>query len=498
MPCPIVVLRLARVALLLAAGLASCATNPATGQKQLALIGTDEEVAIGRQEAQKVAQTIGLYDEGAAEAYVRDIALPMAKASERPDLPWQFHVLDDPSVNAFALPGGPIFVTRGMLANVNSTAELATVLGHEIGHVTARHSVNQLSKAALANLGLGLGAVLSDTVAKYGGVLGAGLQLMFLKYSRDAEREADELGFRYALAQHWDVREMSALFETLARASDAGGGGSLPDWLSTHPNPEDRLHTVQRRLEDTALDTALLKEGRDRYFPVVDGIVYGVNPRHGFFRNEVFLHPERELKITFPTGWNTQSTRTAAMAGSPEQDAALILSEVEDASSEAALTRFLAQDGIRGTRLTSSLVPVPDSVSAQFEAEASERGAVSGVVAYFAWRGKRLQLLGYGLRARSATNEPVIREAMASVQKLTERSVLDAQPARIKVVHLDAPTTAAKLAERSSSGLGAAELARINGVDEKHTFPPGQAKIVVGGLPELFKRQSAQASGALE
>lgn len=476
----------------------SCVTNPATGHTQLSLIGSDEEIALGKQEARKVAQTIGLYDGDGIEAYVREVALPMAQASERPHLPWQFHVLDDASVNAFALPGGPIYVTRGLLANVNTTAELATVLGHEIGHVTARHSVNQLSKAALANLGLGLGAMFSDTVAKYGSLLGVGLQLMFLKYSRDAEREADELGFRYALAQHWDVREMASLFETLARASDAGGGGSLPDWLSTHPNPEDRLQAVQRRLKDKKLDPARLKEGRSRYFQAVDGLVYGQNPREGFFRKETYFHPRRELQIVFPAGWKTQSTAMVAMAGSPDQDAALVLTKAKEDTSDAALAAFLAQEGVRGARLSSSPVPVSDAASAEFSAASSEGAGVSGIVSFFGWRGEVLQLLGYGLQSRVQTFAPAIRETMASVDKLTDRSILGVTPARLKVVHLDAPANAEQLAKRSDSGVGASELARINGQTAEHVFSPGPVKLVVGGLPELFDARRASEPTASE
>lgn len=468
----------------LACGSLGCATNPATGQTQLSFIGTDEEIALGKQEAKKVEQTIGLYDDPRVASYVNELAVPMAKASERPELPWTFEVVDDASVNAFALPGGPIYVTRGMLAYVNSSAELATVLGHEIGHVTARHSVNQLSKATLAQLGLGLGGALSETVAKFGSVLGLGVQVLLLKYSRDAEREADTLGFRYALDQGWDVREMETLFETLRRVSEAGGGGSLPDWLATHPDPEERARKVEERLGQ--VDVSTLETGRERYFQVVDKLVFGPDPRAGFFRDGLFLHPELALSLAFPPGWQTQNTPAAAVAVSAEQDAAFVLASTAEASAEAALAKFTSEAGVQASSI-SSPVPVDGAVAARFSLS-DEGTQLAGVVTFFPWEGKVLQVLGYSVAERAAAVEPVFAQAMGSVAKVTDRQVLDAQPARIQVVQLDAATTPAQLAERSTPGLGAEELARINGVDTGASIPAGPAKLVVGGVPELFEK----------
>src|SRR6185312_6983377 len=169
--------------------------------------------------------------------YVSSIGMKMAKASERPNLPWEFHVVNDASVNAFALPGGFIFVTRGLMTAINDEAELATVVGHEIGHVTNRHSVQQISKAQVAQLGLGIGSILSSDIARMSGIASQGLGILFLKYSRDAENQADKAGFRYALNQNYNVSEMANVFQTLDRMSQASGGGKLPEWLSTHPDP---------------------------------------------------------------------------------------------------------------------------------------------------------------------------------------------------------------------------------------------------------------------
>ena len=191
-------------------GLAGCAVNPVTGERELALISEEEEVQLGREADQEIVSTLGLYEDERWQNYVQELGERMALDSERPDLPWTFRVVDDPVVNAFALPGGYIYLTRGILAHFGSEAELAGVLGHEIGHVTARHSVQQISRAQLAQLGLGLGTLLLPELETWVGAAGVGLQLLLLSYSRDAEREADDLGLRYMADLNYDPTEMAA------------------------------------------------------------------------------------------------------------------------------------------------------------------------------------------------------------------------------------------------------------------------------------------------
>ncbi len=306
-------------AALVAGPIASCARNPVTGKNEISLVSESQEIQMGQQAAQEVGQSIGFVDDPELQAYVAGIGKRMAAKSERPNLPWEFHVVNDAAVNAFALPGGFIYVTRGLLAHMNSEAELATVLGHEVGHVTARHSVQQISKAQLATLGLGVGSILSSDIAQFAGIASQGLGVLFLKYGRDAENQADQLGFKYALGLNYDVREMANVFETLNRASQVGGeGGRLPEWLSTHPNPENRVARTQQRLDTltTPLDNTLV--GRDEYLRQIDGITFGEDPRQGFFEGSTFYHPDMRFQLQFPEGWKTQNTPSAVVAREPE------------------------------------------------------------------------------------------------------------------------------------------------------------------------------------
>ena len=202
-----------------AVGVAACATNPATGRRQISLVSESQEKRMGQQADQEVAASIGLYPETNLQAYVQRIGEGLAAHSERPGLAWTFRLVDDPAVNAFAIPGGYVYVTRGLMSHLTSEAELAAVMGHEIGHVTARHTVSMISKAQLANVGLILGMILRPELQNYGNLAEAGLSVLFLKYSRDAERQADDLGLRYVTRGGYDPRPMADVFTTLERVS---------------------------------------------------------------------------------------------------------------------------------------------------------------------------------------------------------------------------------------------------------------------------------------
>jgi predicted Zn-dependent protease len=256
---------------------------------------------------------------------VSDLGLRLARASERPNLPWTFRVVDDPIINAFALPGGYIYVSRGILAHFNSEAELASVLGHEIGHVTARHSVQQLSKQQLAQIGVGVAQIAAPRLGDFLGVAVAWLELLFLKFSRDDENQADQLGLRYMRRGGYDSREMVKVYVMLERVSGASGGGRLPDWQSTHPNPADRQQRINSAVAALPPDSVGTIVRRPEYLGRVDGIVFGENPREGYFKDSQFYHPDLRFRMTFPAGWRTFNTRQVVAAQPTQEDAQILL-----------------------------------------------------------------------------------------------------------------------------------------------------------------------------
>jgi len=469
-------------ALFLFLAAASCVLNPATGHQQLNLISESKEIQMGQQAAKEVTAQIGLYDDPNVELYVADLGKRLAALSDRPNVPFQFHVVDDASVNAFALPGGPIFVTRGILAHLTSEAELATVVGHEIGHVAARHSVNQLSKQELAQAGLGVGSILSPEVAALGQLAGAGLNLMFLKFSREDEDQADQLGFRYALKAGYDVRVMKDLFVMLDRVSQTGQGGKLPEWLATHPNPENRLKTTEERLTKTQADYSQLEVKRDSYLAVIDGIVFGENPRHGFFKGNSFLHPALKFKIDFPQGWKTQNQPQAVAGISPNQDAIFELAPTRAASPEMAAQEFSSQQGIQTLDVRKGNVNNLPAVSSYFRAQ-TDQGTLAGTACFVSLGGRTYVLLGYTTLAKLGAYEPSFQQVIASFNILTDPEALNVQPARVHVVKLPRPMTVTEFNAQYPSSIPVDQVALINGVDKNATIPAGEkVKRVIGGV----------------
>ncbi len=466
-------LRTWTVATIAAMALGGCARNPVTGKSQLSLVSESQEIEMGRQSAQQVAQQIGLVNDPALQAYVQQVGLKMATTSERPNLPWSFQVVDDPAVNAFALPGGFIFVTRGILNHLNSEAELATVIGHEIGHVTAKHSVSQISRAQVAQIGLGVGMILSEDLRKYGQVAGTGLSLLFLKYGRDAENQADDLGFKYALNTGYDVREMSDVFVTLERVGTSSKQGRLPEWLSTHPNPENRIQKTDERLAALHRDLSNSVGNQEQYMQRINGLTYGLNPRQGFFRNSLFLHPDLKFQIEFPQGWNTQNLTQAVVAVSPDQDAAVQLTLAGQESPNVAARKFLSQEGIKAGRSASEDVNGNPAVSSYFQAQTQE-GVVAGLVTFLSYGGNTYQLLAYTPDQKLTQYDGVFRRSLSSFSALRDPQALTVQPNRLVVERAPRIMTLDEFNRQFPSVIPIEELALINQLDD------GSSKVVAG------------------
>ena len=255
--------------------LGGCSLNPATGSRQLNLFGEESEIEMGREADAEIVAAVGLYDDPLLQEYVQDLGMEIAAASERPGLPWSFKLLDDSSINAFALPGGFVYVTRGLMTHLDSEAELAATIGHEVGHVTARHGVNQRSKQILASAGLGVAAILDEDIADWAFAGHIGLGLLFLQHSRDDERQADDLGLRYAMRAGYDPREMSELFGVLEAVSRVEGVGRLPNWLATHPDPGARRKRIEEQVARLEGDFFNARIERDSYLERLDGMVFG-------------------------------------------------------------------------------------------------------------------------------------------------------------------------------------------------------------------------------
>lgn len=309
------------------AGLPGCATNPVTGQSDFVLMSEEQEIALGRQYHPQVIKEMPVYDNAELAAYVQRIGEQVAAQSHRANLIYRFTLLDSQDVNAFALPGGYIYITRGLLAYLNSEAELAAVLGHEIGHVTARHSVRQQTTATATGL---LGAVLAGAT----GVQGAGDlaniagTAIVRGYGREHELEADRLGAEYLARSNYDPQAMLRVIQVLKnqetfeiqRAKEEGREPRAYHGLfSTHPANDQRLKEVVGAATKFANPNARTTN-TEAFIQRQDGLVFGDGEREGIRRGNRFYHLELDFALAFPEGWRVENKPDRLLAQSRDND----------------------------------------------------------------------------------------------------------------------------------------------------------------------------------
>ncbi len=311
--------------------LQACTTNPATGEQSFtAFMSEEDEKRIGAEEHPKMLDAFGgTYDDATLQRYVNRIGEDLASYSEFPDLDFQFFVLNDDTVNAFALPGGYIYISRGLIALAEDEAEVAGVIGHEIGHVTARHSAQRYSAAMATNIGLSAVGILGQVLGAPAGVGNAvsfGAQAALQSYSRGQELEADRLGARYMVRAGYDPSALTDFFAKLdaqgkLEAKKAGRTGDGFNIMSTHPRTTDR---IQQAAELAARNRPQNpKRNRDPFLAQVDGVLFGKDPREGFMRDDTFIHPVLGFKFDFPPGFKVDNGRTQ-VTGTDEKGTTVI------------------------------------------------------------------------------------------------------------------------------------------------------------------------------
>jgi predicted Zn-dependent protease len=317
--------------LLLASYLTGCATNPATGDQDLVFMSEEDEIMIGKQHHQQVLREYSVYGDVELQGYVQYVGEKVAANSHRPDLEYHFTVLDSPEVNAFALPGGYIYITRGLMAYLNTEGELAAVLGHEIGHVTARHAARQHSASQLTGLGAAIGTIVGEAfipgISSMGGqsLVGLAGTAMLRGYGRDHELEADRLGAEYLARSGYDpdailqvigVLKNQELFELKLAREEGRQPRIYHGVFSTHPDSDTRLQEVvgyAYKLEASSESTFI---GRTEYLQRVDGMVYGEGADKGLLRGRDFYHGDMGFAVRFPERWPVQNLPDRLLASS--------------------------------------------------------------------------------------------------------------------------------------------------------------------------------------
>jgi len=444
----------------------SCALNPVTGKRELMLMSSADELAMGQQTDPQILQTYGKYDDPELARYVAALGKKLGALSHQPNLAYNIQVLDSPVVNAFAVPGGYVYLTRGILAYLNDEAELAGVVAHEIGHIAARHSAQQYSKAQFAQLGLGLGSVLSKTFRKYAGVAQAGVGLLFLSFSRSDEREADSLGVEYSAKAGYDSNHMANLFVSLERLNPGEAQGGLPGWFSTHPNPENRIAAIK---EDTLVWREKLKQtrfavNRDQYLQQVDGIVFGEDPRQGYVDGNVFYHPELRFQFPIPSGWKVNNTASQVQMINQDQNAVILFSMAPEKTPSAAAEAFLNES--KAAVLKSENIKVNGMSAHRIVSDVTTEQGVIRVMSYFIQKGQTVYaFLGYTEQSRFSGYSSVFEQTMGRFNNLTDSRKINVKADRLDVKRTTSQGSLRQALQRFGEPANQAEaLAIINGM----------------------------------
>ena len=412
----------------------NCSRNPVTGKKQVVLMSTEQELAMGKEADPQIIQQYGLYEDSSLQQYFRQKGNEMVAISHRSNIQYGFRIINSEVLNAFAVPGGYVYFTRGIMAYFNNEAEFAGVLGHEIGHIAARHSVAQQRNQTLGQIGIIAGMVLSPTLAQFGEAASQGLGLLMLKNGRDDERQADELGVEYSAKIGYDPQHMANFFRTLERQGEGSGQEELPTFLSTHPSPGERLTTVGKLATEwkQKLNLTNPKVNRDNYLRKIEGLIIGEDPKEGFLENGVFYHPPLKFQFSTPTNWAYQNSPTQVQFASKDGKAMMLFTlapaKTLDEAASAVLTQFkLTQVEARRINVNgfNALAMVADQVQQQ--------GTIR-TLSYLIQQGETIYLmLGVTALADFNTYGNLFTNSMESFKTLTDPSKLNKKPARIRI-----------------------------------------------------------------
>jgi len=417
--------------------LCACAINPVTGKKQFVLMSEGQEIAMGKEADPQVVAFFGLYDDPALQKFITEKGLAMAAISHRPKLAYEFKIVDSPVINAFAVPGGFVYFTRGIMAHFNNEAEFAGVLGHEIGHITARHTVIQQRNAMLGQLGLIAGIILVPELTQFVEPLSAGMQLAMMSFGRDAERQSDKLGVEYSSRIGYDASEMAGFFKTLERQQEVSGGDEVPEFLSTHPSPEERNLTVAKLATEwkTKLKITNPKINRETYLKKIDGIVLGEDPKQGFVENGVFYHPVMKFLFPIPGEWRLQNTPQQVQMAPKSGEALMMLTLAPGTSLEDAANKLLQQyrlDLVESKKESINGLPTILMVADQKQ----EQGTIRVLSSLIQHDGKIFSLMGIAELSKFSTHQPAFLFTIRNFKELRDAEKLNRKPdvVRIKTV----------------------------------------------------------------
>jgi predicted Zn-dependent protease len=467
-------------------GLQACAPNAATGRSSLSFYSESEERKLGAKSHPEILEEFGgAYQDPALNAYVSGLGSRLVQLSERPDIGFTFTIIDSPIVNAFALPGGYVYITRGLLALAQDEAELAGVLGHEIGHVMARHTVERLSQANLANIGLTvLGVALGNQMVA--DVAGYGAMAYLQSYSRDQEFEADRLGIRYIAKAGYAPDQMSEFLANLDASSrlEAMIAGRSPDEvdkfdiMATHPRTPARVQAAAR--EALADGHGGSRIGREDFLQVLDGLVYGDSPAHGIANGRLFQHPGLGFEFQVPPGFRIMNSSKDVKALHPS--GSIIIFDMVPALGQTDMTSFLRQQWAARTRLNGleaiSVNGLPGATGAT--QGSTSRGPVEVRFVALLMRDRIARFLFITPGAETAALNMHLRRTTYSLRVLSARERAAVTGRKVKVHAIRSGETVESLAATLPFEDFKVERLRVlNGLSPQAVLPPPGTRIKI-------------------
>ena len=464
---------------LFCAWLTGCAVNPATGRTDFVMMSERQELDLGARYNQEILKQNPPYADAKLQAYIQRVGERVARNSHRNQLNYVFTLVDSPDVNAFALPGGYIYIHRGLLAYLNSEAELAAVLGHEIGHVTARHSVRQQSQSTAWGL-LGQAAAIGTGVGAVGDLTSVMGNAFVRGYGRDMELEADGLGAQYLARSGYDPQAMIEVVKVLksqedfareqaARRGEAPAQGGYHGLFDTHPDNDRRLQEVIGPAR--ALVGGNQEVGRDAFLQRLDGLVFGDSAASGIRRGRHFYHGELDFALTYPQGWQLVNRADVLIGHTPDEQAFIAMT-LEPADKALAPAEYLRkrvgnQRLVAGEELRLGTLR---GYTAILQGQAARRVAVI-------YRGDSAYLFVAAVKGRASLESEDERflEVIRSYRPLKPAERKLAEPVRLHLVKAKAGQSLSVLAkDLPLTTDGEAQLRLLNGLYPKGEPRPGE------------------------
>ena len=479
--CAVIPARQWRKQLLILAALAAaaaCSINPVSKMPEVTLMTVEQEKKLGEEEDKKVAQEMGLLNDASLDGYVDSLGQRLAKESPRQDVTYRFHVVDMAEPNAFALPGGYVYVTRGLLALVNTEDELAGVVGHEIGHVAARHTVQRISRqgpfALITNLVSGVTGFFVPVVGNIVGGIGNFAQsLVFSPYSRSQESDADKVGQEIAAKAGWDPAGLGNFLATLGKEEALlADGPRRPSFFDSHPATPDRVkHTAKYAKELKQAAREPISPSRDAFLARLDGLVVGQRAMNGIVKDSTYRHPDLNFVVQFPASWNVENTPVQLAAAPKDGGKAVVLRAVAEGNDPLDGVRAL-EKASKSSLLEKTQTTTVNGLPAAHTQVGDSRVTVD--LTWIAYRGLIYQIAGMAETRTFDAVRTVFRSVVESFRPLSPEERSSIREKRIRLVKAQEGETVKDLAARSGSAWKASQVAVANSLEESDRLRAGQ------------------------